>query len=214
MFEFFIALFGGMYSGGKLLSEMHNKRIGDRQFASWEKRFDAWQALVLDKALEEDLRDYINNHENRESVWSEIQDAYKQMRFQKSYDSANDWVYDGVMDKTRVGRELYRRHRFEEPLDIMLSKHGKLRAAASLSAVIDLMPGEGQRTKGNWDRTVAFWIYIRDELRRQGVDAQLLFKCKDGVGRSTGEYFDVDDIDKFRYRRGNLEWLPHTRVGI
>lgn len=198
MFEFFIALFGGVYAGGKLLSEMHTKRVGDRQFASWEERFDAWQTLVLDKALEEDLRDYINNHENRESVWSEIQDAYQQMRFQKSYDSVNDWVCDGVMDKTKAGRELYRRHRFEEPLDIMLAKHGRLRAAAALSAVIDLAPGEGQRTKGDWDRTVAFWIYIRDELRRQGIDAQLLFKCKDRVGRSTGEYFDVDDIDKFR----------------
>lgn len=215
MFEFFIALFGGLWSTGAILSEASITRSNQKKYNRREELFSsrrhAWVAQVVDRALQEDLWYYVID--NKEEAWLAVQDAYKGMRFQKSYSSMKEWEYDGVLDKTKAGKELYRRHRFEEPRNIMLAKHGKLPALMATNSVAYLKPGEGQRTRLEWDRTVEFWTYIRDELRRQGVDARLLFRPQySSRWDSRPCYYDVDDIEKFRYQPGCLEWLHDTWV--
>lgn len=214
MVEVFIALVGGICSAGKILadaSELNNsKQISD----CYMNRLSVWKQQVVDRALEEDLRDYITKHENRESVWAEIREVYQKMCFQKNYTSANDWVLDGAADKTKAGRERYKHRRFDEPLDILLAKHGKLRNDKSSLSIAHLCCGEGQRTRADWDRTVEFWSYIRDELRKHGVDAQLLFQAGYTTGAMKAQYFDVDKVETFRYQHGNLVWLPDTMIGL
>lgn len=90
----------------------------------------------------------------------------------------------------------------------MLAKRGKVRSEIAMSAITHLNRGEGQRSKHEWDRMVEFWVYIMDELCRHSVDARLLFECE----HPTKEYFDVADIDKFRYRPGKLMWFPYAWV--
>lgn len=214
MFEFFIALFGGLWSAGTILSEASvarsNQKKSNHRSEFFSSRRRAWEAQVVDRALQEDLWYYVID--NKEEAWLAVQDAYKGMRFQKRYSSMKEWEYDGVLDKTKAGKEQYRHHRFEEPRNIMLAKHGKLPALMATNPVAYLNPGEGQRTRLEWDRTVEFWIYIRDELRRQGVDARLLFRPKCSSRYSNPCYYDVDDIEKFRYQPRCLEWLPDTWV--
>lgn len=214
MFEFFIALFGGIWSSGTILAEAseqsHSKQKSDRQTA----RRDAWKAQVVDRALEEDLRDYVSKHENRELVWAEIQEVYRTMNFQKVYASANEWALDGATNKTKAGKMWYRHHRFDEPLDILLAKHGKLRYEKSWMSVAHLYPGEGQRTRAEWDRTVEFWTYIRDELRKHGIDAKLLLKSGFKPNSMEYKYYDIEDVDTFRYQPGDLVWLHDTSVGL
>lgn len=214
MFDFFIALFGGLWSAGAIFSEASVTRSNQKKFNRRRELFlsrrIAWEKQVVDRALQEDLWYYVVDH--KEEAWLAVQDAYKGMRFQKSYSSMKEWEYDGVLDKTKAGKELYRRHRFEEPRNIMLAKHGKLPALLATNPVAYLKQGEGQRTRLEWDRTVEFWTYIRDELRRQGVDARLLFRHQYSLQYPNPHYYDVDDIDKFRYQSGCLEWLPDTWV--
>lgn len=198
--DLFFLIAGGAYTFGKLLDEGSAKKVCDHHS-------DAWRALVIDRALEEDLRDFITKHENREAVWSEIQDAYQKMNFQKDYASANEWAYDGVLNKTKAGRAAYHRHRFEQPLDIMLAKRGKLRDYLSSLPIAYLSCGEGERTRANWDRTVEFWIYIRNELRNNGVDAELAFEPDKPLDVVDCRYFYVDRIDMFKYQSGKLRWV-------
>lgn len=218
MFEFFIALFGGTYSVTKLLSEKstydRKKQESEIRSTIWTQRLHAWQTQVIDQAMQEDLWHYVI--ENKEAAWLAVQDAYTGMHFQKSYASMKEWEYDGVLDKTKAGKKLYRQHRFDEPLNIMLAKRGKLHSNISTFDFGHIDPGEGQRTRLEWDRTVEFWTYIRDELRRQGVDAKLLFEREQDrrqFGLHANKFFDIDDIEQFRYQAGWLTWLPYTWVG-
>lgn len=207
MLDVFLAFLGAPYYTGKLLAEkaeMNKKEAeSERRCELWTKRFLEWESQVVDKALQEDLWDYVSK--NREAAWLEVQSVYAGMRFQKTYGSVNEWAYDGVLDKTKAGKKSYRHHRMEEPLDIMLAKRGKIRSSVS-SVSAHLGRGEGQRTKLEWDRTVEFWTYIRNELRTHGIDAKLIFESE----RPTKRYFDIDDIEKFRYQSGKLMWLPYT----
>lgn len=208
MFEFFIALFGGTYSVAKLLSEktMHDnmQQISDARCAMWTQRLRSWEAQVTDSALQEDLWNYVSKH--RDSAWREVQDAFGSMHFQKNYSSAIAWAYEGAVNRTKTGKKLYRKHRFERPTDIMLAKHGKLRRETATSPIAYLERGDGQASRQRWDSEVEFWLYIRDELRRHGVDAMLLFECKN----PSKQCFDAENTDKFRYQTGKLVWLPCT----
>lgn len=212
MFEFFIAFFGGIFSAGKLLSEKEeqsiNKRASDIRCEQWTQRLHAWERQVVDRPMQENMWNYVSSH--REDAWREVQSAYSSMRHQKNYASANEWAYDGVLDKTKAGKKLYRHHRIERPTDIMLAKQGKLRHEIATSTIAYLSRGEGENSKRKWDSEVEFWIYIRDELRGHGVDARLLFECE----CQPKKYFDVENIAEFRYQAGKLVWLPCTWVNF
>lgn len=201
-------------------------RSGKTRGEIWRTRLDAWREQVVDKALEEDMTYYVCDFKNNEAVWGVVQGAYRQMPPHKQYESYFDWSTDGVLDKSKAGRAAYTKRVCLDSLDIILAQHGKLRYAVADGTIAALNSGEGQRTRLEWDRTLEFWIYIRDELRRHGVNARLLFtytghydiRVTSGVNRgqtiqgSRDEYCDVDDVDKFRYRRGSLVWLPQTWV--
>lgn len=70
--------------------------------------------------------------------------------------------------------------------------------------------GDGQQSKKVWDETIEFWTYIRDELRRNGVNARLIFKTGLVGEEHYRTAYDVDDVEKFRYKAGQLTWLPLT----
>ena len=212
MSDIFFALFGGVYTAGRILFEKREATVSKQRSDRQLERLNAWKAQVVDCALEENLRDYIRDY--REAAWLEVQDACKAMRFQKNYGSADEWAYDGVLNKTKNGRKLYHRHRFEEPLDIMLAKRGKVRSDRYFLPLAHLYQGEGQRTKLEWDRTTEFWMYIRDELRRNGVEAQLIFDHGYIPGTMNHKYSSIEDINTIRYQSGDLIWITDTSIGL
>lgn len=232
--EFFIALLGGIYllvmffreHPIHFISSEEEKRRKDKLYNKiiWAGRLKVWQDNVIDKDLQSELYDYVIN--DRKAAWHAVQEACKKMHFQKSYETMSEWLYEGVLDETKAGKELYCQHRYIEPLSIMLAKRGKLHSEISDSDFKHLDQGVDDTTKLEWDRTVEFWTYIRDELRKQGVDARLLFKYKHNPSylqylypyqdqeqnRDQDKYYDVDDIEKFRYEAGWLTWLPYALV--
>lgn len=160
------------------------------QRLDWHRaRLEGWRELVADKALEEDLADLINDPANYEDVWAEVHDAYLRMPSCKLF--------------TRIHRQ--------DALDIMLARRGKVRYINTCDGwhIKDLMPGHGESSKRAWDEAFDLWVYIRDELRRNGVPAKLIFQTGE-IEEFKRTAYDVDDVEKFRYMSGSLTWLPLT----
>lgn len=63
MFEFFLALFGGAYYGGKIIGEKAEGKRTDRQTRAWingmKNDYEEWMGRVVDDKIEYELK---NNH--------------------------------------------------------------------------------------------------------------------------------------------------------
>ena len=221
MFEFFVALFGGVHYGGKILAENAEVKRFDKsseaKFAYHDQRLQLWKSQVSDRALEEDLKCLIANPQNYEEVWEEVHTAYLQMPTCQSYTTILLHApmvlrYYGREAYTKKQRENIAEHERGRALSIMLAQRGKVCGhGVQDRGIVDLLhKGDGQQSKKIWDETFEFWVYIRDELRRNNVDARLIFK----TGLVGDEYnqvaYDVDDVERFRYQAGQLTWLPLT----
>lgn len=99
----------------------------------------------------------------------------------------------------------------QDALDIMLARRGKVRYVNTCDGwhIKDLMPGHGESSKRAWDEAFDLWVYIRDELRRNGVPAKLIFQTGE-IEEFKRTAYDADDVEKFRYMSGSLTWLPLT----
>jgi len=224
MFEFFVGLFGGVHYGGKILAESAEVKRFDKSSAEMlayhDQRLRLWTNQVSDRSMEEDLKLFIADPRNYEKVWEEVHEAYLNMPTCKSYTTIllhEPMVlrYYGRNAYTKKQRENIAEHERSWALSIMLARRGKVTNTGVLdrSAVDLLHKGDGQQSKKVWDETVEFWTYIRDELRRNGVDARLIFKTGLVGGEHQRAAYDIDDIEKFRYQAGQLTWLPLTNYG-
>lgn len=221
MFEFFLALFGGIHYGRKIVADRSKAKIYessyDEQRTRIEQRHTCWKIQVADRALEEDLGLFISDPRNYDAVWEEIRDAYLQMPIHRAYTTIlihEPMVaqYYGKGTYTKKERENIASYNRRRALDIMLARRGKVRYcdASSWSNIDMLDRGDGQHSKIVWDEIFELWIYIRNELHRNGVDARLIFKvgqCGDELRKPV---YDADDVEKFRYKAGHLTWLPLT----
>lgn len=221
MFEFFVALFGGAYYTNKLFGE---KARTDRYKSNFEarrnyhlQRLFRWIEQVCDRKLEEDLEFFVSDPQNYDMVWKAVHNAYLQMPTYQSYTTI--LLYEpmvlqhyGRNTYTKKQRESIAEHERSRALDIMLANHGKVRHCyTSSGAKVDtLNMGDGEHSRKVWDEIFEHWVYIRDELRRNGVDARLIFK----MGLCGEEHrqiaYDADDVEKFHYQAGELTWLPLT----
>lgn len=221
MFEFFVALFGGVHYGGKILAESAEVKGFDKssrsRIVNHDLRLQEWKSKVYDRATEEDLKCLIADPRNYEKVWEEVHEAYIQMPEHRSYTTI--LLHDSMVLQhygkgtyTKKQRETIAKHGRDRALSIMLAKRGKVCSAGVLDrSTVDLLHnGDGQMSKKVWDETFEFWTYIRDELRRNGVDAQLIFKTGLFGSEDKQVAYDVDDVEKFRYKAGQLTWLPLT----
>ena len=188
------------------------------QRLSWHKaRLEAWRELVADKVMEEDLTDLINNPANYDDVWAEIRDAYLQMSSRKSFTRV--LLYSFMVKQfcgttcTKKQQEKIAASNRQDVLDIMLARRGKVRYVNTCDGwcVKDLMPGNGESSKRAWDEAFDLWAYIRDELRRNGVPARLIFQTSE-IEEFKRTVYDIDDVEKFRYMSGTLTWLPLTNL--
>lgn len=197
-------------------SETKKANQAANQRMDWHRvRIEEWRELVADKALEEDLADFIANPANYEDVWAEVQDAFLQMSSRKS--SARILLFPFMVNQlcgityTKKQQEKIATSNQQDALDIMLARRGKVRYINTCDGwhIKDLMPGNGESSKRAWDEAFDLWVYIRDELRRNGVPAQLIFQTGE-IEEFKRTAYDADDVEKFRYMSGTLTWLPLT----
>lgn len=211
-------LFGGVLFARVGTDKSETKKanqVADQRL-SWHKaRLEAWRELVADKALEEDLADFISNPANYDDVWAEIHDAYLQMPSHKSFTRV--FLYSFMVKQfcgttyTKKQQEKIAASNRQDVLDIMLARRGKVRYVNTCDGwhLKDLMPGNGESSKRAWDEAFDLWMYIRDELRRNGVPARLIFQTGE-IEEFKRTVYDADDVEKFRYMSGTLTWLPLT----
>ena len=186
------------------------------QRLDWHRaRLEGWRELVADKALEEDLADLINDPANYEDVWAEVHDAYLRMPSCKLF--TRILLYSTMVKQlrgatyTKKQQETIAASNRQDALDIMLARRGKVRYINTCDGwhIKDLMPGHGESSKRAWDEAFDLWVYIRDELRRNGVPAKLIFQTGE-IEEFKRTAYDADDVEKFRYMSGSLTWLPLT----
>ena len=206
-------LFGGILSANVGADKSETKKAirEASQRLNWHKaRLEEWRELVTDKALEEDLADFISDPANYEAVWAEIHDAYLQMPSRKS--SVGIVLYATMLSGlTKKQREMIAASNCQEALDIMLARRGKVRYVTACDGwhIKDLMPGHGSSSKQAWDEAFNLWVYIRDELCRNGVPARLVFQTGE-IEEFKRTAYDADDVEHFHYKNGSLVWLPVT----
>ncbi len=234
MIELLIALFGGMYLCARFASDKSASKAFDRSVEkrdAWHtERQKQWESQVYDRALEEDLRNFIvealSSKEIREKVWEEVNEAYMQMpsRRDEIYASSPDMMnlsnfhifgYTGPIayeDLSKKRRQEAVSDWIDETLDIMLARRGRIRSHPGkyCYCLTSLGPGEGKYSKSEWDKKFDFCVYIRDELRRHGVAARPVFNTGYAGSDDHGIAYDIDDVDKFRYKYGTIQWLPLT----
>lgn len=211
-------LFGGVLFAriGSNKNDTKKANRASEHSLEWHKeRLEKWREAVTDRALEENLADFIGNPENYAEVWAEVQAAYQEMPSRKSFTRVSLYSYmvkqPAGTTYTKKQRENIAASNRQDVLDIMLARRGRVRYINTCDGwhVKDLAPGYGDSSKRSWDEAFDMWVYIRDELRRHGVSAQLVF-----LTGETQEFkrtaYDADDVDQFRYKNGTLFWLPLT----
>lgn len=186
-----------------------------RKDVSWFKaRQQSWHECVSDRVLEENLQSFISNSQNYDEVWREVHSAFLHMQMYRGKTSIaifSTMVDDEHGPLTPKQREEKIRSNRKMALDIMLARRGKVRDVNTWGNgfVAALSLGDGQHTKALWDETFELWLYIRDELRRNGVSARLIFQTAESQPHRRTAY-DADDVEEFRYKHGTLTWLPLT----
>ena len=83
MFELLLGLFGSLYYGTKISSEKAALKAYDKSSKArlvWhDERLATWKNQVIDKALQEDLTDFIADPRKYDKVWEEVQSVYQQL---------------------------------------------------------------------------------------------------------------------------------------
>lgn len=221
MFEFFLALFGSLHYGTKISSERAASKAYDKsskaRFTWHDERLRKWQEQVIDRALEEDLKNFIADPCNYDKVWEEVQSAYQQIPFYKHYTKVllhehMVEVYFGKGQYTKKQRENIVAAYREDALDIMLSKRGKVRGpqVSSLDKILIVNKGDGERSRSLWDRDYDFVLFLRNALRKNGVNARAIFLSGLFGSEHESQAYDIENIEKFHYMAGRFVWLPLT----
>lgn len=236
MFEFFLALFGGAYYGTKMKSDKASAKAYDKaskeRSDGHEARLCDWESKVVDRSLEDALRNFIllsvSSDEQRKTVWEAVHSAYMQMpsRKNEAYISSPEMMkvsnfhifgFSGPITFEQLSKKQQQTatsNWLNETLDIMLAQNGKVRYEVIShhinSFLVGLGPGQDDYSKEEWNKKFDFWVYIQEELRRHGVNTRLIFRTGYAGTNGPGIAYDVSDVEAFRYQYGQLTWLPLT----
>jgi hypothetical protein len=135
MFELFIALFGGLFLGSKLINdkiETKNARTMYEQNAKTDaQRKQIWLNKVTDKKLEEEIELLVYYPENHDKIRTEVLETYKEMPWKKDKTficlTPEDVItYYGKGVYTKKEREIIAEHERKEILRILMANRGKL----------------------------------------------------------------------------------------
>ena len=221
MLDILFALFGGAYYTAKIVSDKSATKEYNRQskarFAWHNERVERWKEQVIDRALEENLTNFIADPYNYDKVWEEVQTAYQRI---PSYKGLDRILLHEDMVVALFGKRYYTKkergnivaaHR-KEALDIMLSKRGKVRGpqVCYLDRILIAERGAGEDSRSVWDGHYDFVLFLRDTLRENGVNARPIFMSGLFAAEHEAQAYDMEDVEKYRYLAGRFVWLPLT----
>lgn len=186
MFEFFIALFGGLFWGGKYAKEKSEiKRVQDNneinQIKDAYKRSE-WMSKVTDEELEMQLEAFVFDTANYDKVWAEVAEAYKEMPWENEeficiYPETVEIAYGkGVYNKKQ--RDNIAANNRLKALRILLAKRGKLRRCdADWGIPTSVFGGVPLPTERKWlEEETKFMLWITDQLAKHGIEERLYIK--------------------------------------
>lgn len=135
MFELFIALFGSLFWGGKLLNEKietkHIRTTYEQNAKTDAQRKQIWLNKVTDKKLEEEIELLIYSPENYDKLQTEVLETYKEMPWKKDKtficltpDAVA--VYYGKGAYSKKEREIIAQNEIKEVSRILMANRGKL----------------------------------------------------------------------------------------
>ena len=212
MFELFIALFGGLFWGSKILNEKSqikrvetsHKQMMNTYFSNKSK----FEEKVTDRELEADLEDFIYNTSNYDEVWAEVSKAFDEMHW-KSDDEKFICICPEAVEAafgkntyTKKQREQIAANYRKEALRIMMANRGKL-------IYNDIHCGfhsSGQgaptvRLGEKWNTESAnFALWINSKLKEHGID-EPVYICT-----GNNEYWIINEETKTF--PGEYIWLP------
>lgn len=135
MFELFIALFGSLFWGGKLLNEKietkHIRTTYEQNAKTDAQRKQIWLNKVTDKKLEEEIELLVYYPENHDKIRTEVLETYKEMPWKKDKTficlTPEDVItYYGKGVHTKKERENIVAYDIEEATRILMANRGKL----------------------------------------------------------------------------------------
>lgn len=209
MFEFFIALFGGLFYSGKYANERAKTKQADqlreRGVAEDNHRKYQWLARVTDRQLERELESFINDISNYEEVWAEVSEAYREMPWETEdficlFPDIVDIAY-GKGAYTKTQKENISKNNRLKALRIMLARRGKLRAqdADTFGAIKSSWTGVPVSTEQEWSKQeTKFMLWITSQLAKHGINERLYIK------QNTEVYL----ASKYPIYRGYYVWEP------
>lgn len=151
MFEFFLALFGGLYYGTKLCNEKHQLKKADERnkeiINTLNRDFESWMHRVTNEKLEYEI--------------------------QFTSDSAITEIYNRIINETKISR-------VTPDMIIMglLAQHGKIPKTIAERGIHSRGVWD-YAEKLRWQEQRKFMLWYDQELRTHGVKEPLLFV--DGV---------------------------------
>lgn len=185
MFEFFIALFGGIFWGAKLHSEKSQLKEFDKKQAVIKDAYDsgvqAWEASVVDENLENELTERLN---------SDIE--FKQAAIQKMQEELGDDITETFS---------YFAHR-PAVLRYLLAKKGKLlySDASQFGIRVFAPQPHDSKDKARWKQEVKFVLWMGSQIKDFVPDATLMFKragVYDSKPLPANAISDYDSVDFF-----------------
>lgn len=186
MFELFIALFGGLYYGTKILGEKsaHNRIEAERnkRFSDMEADYKRWRAEMTDEDLHVDLHDGLQK--NPEALFSEIVDDVNSLGLYPHISTYTDFF--AAIYKSEFTSDW----EYKIPIDMLMAKHGKIQSIHAISAIWS--PGTlGQSGKEKWKRHHKFMLWLDKELQKHGAEPMLFLPTeKSGIFHNSPEKWE------------------------
>lgn len=210
MFEFFIALFGGLFWGGKYAKEKSETRQA-QQTHELNKTKDScreseWLSKVTNKKLEAELEAFVYDNSNYDAIWSEVSVAYRDMPWETENficlcPEAVEVAY-GKGTFTKKQRENIASNNRLKALRILLANRGKLRTedASYYGTPTSSWSGVPLLTEQQWsEQETKFMLWTTNQLAKHGVHEELYI-------RQNGT--DAFLASKFPLYRGYYVWEP------
>lgn len=199
MFDLFVALFGGSYYFGKVMSGKKEQKQSKKQEANWE----AWVSSVTDQELEKKLTSFIKDPQNWNNVFEEVKEVYLELPSCKN------------ISDIEIREDMLR---FNEPPDflalrILMARKGKITRLDVNGICLPWGPMDAHLQSFRI-RFEELMIWMDRELREHGVTIPLMFDANNVPGRECWEhvFIPVDEVPISPYRfYGRYTWRYDIR---